>query len=83
MTTDREKIVFAVSEALAAVLRRDQATIGEHTRLFDDLGLDSTSVLEVLMRLEDELDLEFDTDSLEQRHFETVGTLADFATEQG
>ncbi|MBP2702770.1 acyl carrier protein [Microbispora sp. RL4-1S] len=79
---DRGTIVIAISAALADVLKREADQIAEGTRLFDDLGLDSTSVLELLMRIEDDLGVEFDTDTLEQRHFETVGTLADYVAEQ-
>jgi acyl carrier protein len=71
-----DSIVVSVAAALARVLKRDADTITESTRLFDDLGLDSTSVLELLLELENELGAEFDADTLEQRHFETVGTLA-------
>ncbi|MFI5776801.1 acyl carrier protein [Nocardia sp. NPDC051570] len=51
-------------------------------RLFDDLGLDSTSALELLMRIEDETGIEFDDDTLEQQHFETVGSLVGYTLEQ-
>ena len=79
---DPQKIITVISAALADVLKRDPVSITETTRLFDDLGLDSTSVLELLMRLEDEIGVEFDTDTLEQRHFESVATLADYVAEQ-
>jgi acyl carrier protein len=79
---DPQKIITVISAALSDVLKRDPASITETTRLFDDLGLDSTSVLELLMRLEDEIGVEFDTDTLEQRHFESVSTLADYVAEQ-
>jgi acyl carrier protein len=74
-------VVAAVSAALAAVLKRDVTTISPDTRLFDDLGLDSTSVLELLLELENELGAEFDPDDLEQRHFETVTTLSEYVAE--
>jgi acyl carrier protein len=80
---ERSAITSAIAGALSAMLGKDSSEIHEPTRLFDDLGLDSTSVLELLMRLEDELPVEFDTDTLEQRHFETVGSLADYVVEQG
>jgi acyl carrier protein len=51
-------------------------------RLFDDLGLDSSSALELLMRIEDETGIEFDDDALEQRHFETVGSLVGYTLDQ-
>ncbi|MFV2102043.1 acyl carrier protein [Micromonospora sp. LOL_024] len=76
-----EPVVASVRAALAAVLKRDAATITPDTRLFDDLGLDSTSVLELLLELENEIGAEFDPDDLEQRHFETVTTLSEYVTE--
>lgn len=79
---DHAHVVSSIAAALARVLNRDTAGITEDTRLFDDLGLDSTAVLELLMQLEDELGLVLDTDNLEQRHFETVGTLAEFLRTQ-
>ncbi|HVX42536.1 MAG TPA: acyl carrier protein [Mycobacteriales bacterium] len=79
---DRSSVVASVANAVAQVLQRDPSTITEDTRLFDDLGLDSTTVLQLLMNLEDELDAEFDSDTLEQHHFDTVGTLAQYVIEQ-
>lgn len=80
---ERERVVDTVVTALRHVLdQREEVEIGEDTRLFADLGLDSTSVLELLMEVEDGLDLELDADSLEQHHFETVGTLSDFVLSQ-
>ncbi|WP_446750374.1 acyl carrier protein [Streptomyces sp. AC1-42T] len=79
----RATVVTRINESLGQVLNRDLEPGDDSPRLFDDLGLDSTSVLELLMRLEDELGIEFDTDSLEQHHFENVGTLADYVIEQG
>lgn len=79
---DRSSVVSSVANAVAEVLQRDPSTITEDTRLFDDLGLDSTTVLQLLMNLEDELDAEFDSDTLEQHHFDTVGTLAQYVIEQ-
>jgi acyl carrier protein len=76
------RAVATIAGSLAKSMRVDAATIGENSRLFDELGLDSTTVLELLMTIEEELGMEFDTDTLEQHHFETVGTLAAFVREQ-
>src|SRR5690242_11409964 len=76
------RAVAAITGSLAKSMRLDAATIGENSRLFDELGLDSTTVLELLMTIEGELGMGFDTDILEQHHFETVGTLATFVREQ-
>ncbi|MFI6206348.1 acyl carrier protein [Streptomyces sp. NPDC051041] len=83
-TTDRGRIVTEISSALGEVLDYDLPELTEDARLFDELGLDSTGVFEMLMRLEESLDIEFDTDSLEMAHFASVRSLADFiATEMG
>ena len=76
------RAVATIVDALAEAMRIDAATIGENSKLFDELGLDSTTVLGLLMTIEEELDIEFDTDTLEQQHFETVGTLAAYVREQ-
>jgi acyl carrier protein len=72
--------VDSIAAALARVLKRDADGITESTGLFEDLGVDSTSVLELLLELEDDLGVEFDADTLEQQHFQTVGTLAAYVT---
>ena len=82
VSVGREHVVVRIGAALAEVLHREPGGIDQDTRLFDDLGLDSTTVLEVLMLLEDDLDAEFDTNTLEQRHFESVGSLADYITSE-
>lgn len=77
-TADRERIVTAITSVLAQVLDYELPELTERSRLFDELGLDSTGVFELLMQLEEALDVEFDTDNLEMAHFETVRSLADF-----
>ncbi|MPY58071.1 acyl carrier protein [Streptomyces spongiae] len=76
------RAVATIADSLAKAMQVDAATITENSRLFDELGLDSTTVLGLLMTIEEELGLEFDTDDLEQHHFETVGTLAALVREQ-
>ncbi|MGD3112001.1 acyl carrier protein [Streptomyces sp. YGL11-2] len=77
-TASRERIVSAVKSVLAQVLDYELPELTEDSRLFDELGLDSTGVFELLMQLEEELATEFDSDNLEMSHFESVRTLADF-----
>jgi acyl carrier protein len=79
--TDRQQIFDAIVVALSDVLRQDLAGVTEETRLFDDLSLDSTSVLGLLMALEDALDMQVDPENLQQKHLETVGALAGFIAE--
>ncbi|MCB7135521.1 acyl carrier protein [Cellulosimicrobium marinum] len=77
----RERVVGAVVEALSSVLGRPLPDVTESTRLFDELDLDSTSVLGLLMALEDSLDMEVDPEALEQHHLESVGALTDFVVD--
>ncbi len=75
---NRDEIVEHVRVALNQVLNREVPELGEDARLFEDLSLDSTSVIELLMGLEDTMDLEIDPDDLEPEVFRTVRTLTDF-----
>ncbi|WP_304452948.1 acyl carrier protein [Nocardiopsis sp. YSL2] len=75
-----EETVKRITGVLAGFVTDEGVEIVRSTRLFDDLGLDSTNVLEMLVELETEMDIEFDTDSLEFGHFETVESLAAFVT---
>ena len=75
------KIVSAIEQALTDVLQRPISGMAEETRLFDDLHLDSTSVLELLMALEDTVGIEVDPESLEVSDFKTIGTLAGYVSD--
>jgi acyl carrier protein len=75
---DRSAVVSTIEAALQDVLKRDVAGVGESTRLFEDLALDSTSVIELLMGLEDAVALEVDPDTLDPDVFQTIGSLADY-----
>lgn len=79
-TTADQQVINAITEALGAVLQRDLGDLAPDTKLFETLGLDSTGVLDLLLRLEELLDGEFDTDELEMSHFASVRSLADFIT---
>lgn len=78
----REEVVEAIKAALTEVLGHDLPGLEPESRLFDQVGLDSSGVFELLMGLEDRLSVELDTDSLEMRHFETVRSLADFLLDE-
>ncbi|MEU0743786.1 acyl carrier protein [Streptomyces sp. NPDC006134] len=77
-TDARTRVVGAISASLAEVLGHDLPELTEDSRLFDQVGLDSSGVFELLMGLEDALGIELDTDHLEMSHFESARTLADF-----
>ncbi|MEJ2853341.1 MULTISPECIES: acyl carrier protein [unclassified Saccharothrix] len=75
---NRTDVMEHVRIALSAVLKRDLVDLTEETRLFEDLALDSTSVIELLMGLEDVLGVEVDPDDLAPEVFATAGSLADY-----
>jgi acyl carrier protein len=75
---DRSETIAVIEKCLTEVLKHEVTGLREDLRLFDDLHLDSTSVLELLMVLEDAVGLEIDPENLDMDDFRTVGTLADF-----
>jgi acyl carrier protein len=75
---NRTEIVEHVRVALSAVLNRDIVEFTLESRLFEDLALDSTSVIELLMTLEDTIGLEIDPDDLSPDSFKTVGSLTEY-----
>jgi acyl carrier protein len=77
----RTTITAAISSALNDVLDTELPALAEDTRLFD-LGLDSTSVLELLLQLEDELGREVDTEDLQMTDLQTMGSLTDYVSAQ-
>ncbi|MCM3129321.1 acyl carrier protein [Paenibacillus provencensis] len=82
MTTNMllEEIKGALEEVLNT---KEERPIGLETSLFEELHLDSTSVLELLMTLEDRIEgLEIDPDELEPDVFSTVGSLAEYIERQ-
>ncbi|GAA4321879.1 phosphopantetheine-binding protein [Streptomyces venetus] len=68
-------VVESVETALTEVLEREVSGLTPEVRLFEDLHLDSTSVMEMLMSLEDSMDVAVDPETLDMDDFMTVGTL--------
>ena len=79
---NKEAIAARIRHVLAEMVRADPGTLTDGMRLFADLGLDSTSALELLMLIEDDLGARIDADSLEHRHLETIGSLAEYFVAQ-
>jgi len=71
-------ITEAVIRTIAQLLNQEVEFISPSTRLFEDLALDSTGVLELLMQLETDLGAEFDPETLEPDDFETVESLVTY-----
>jgi len=79
---ERNEIVGHVEQALAEVLEREIDGVTEDTKLFDDLHLDSTSVLELLMSLEDQVGIEVNPEEVRIEDFASIGTLTDYVHSQ-
>lgn len=79
---DRTEIVNHLQISLSAVLNREVAALTPESRLFEDLAMDSTSVIELLMSLEDTMGLEIDPDELGPEVFRTVGSLTGYIEAQ-
>jgi acyl carrier protein len=77
---NREEVIEHIRIALSTVLNREITHLPEDARLVDDLSLDSTSVIELLMALEDSIGLELDVEDLKPEVFHTVASLADYMT---
>ncbi|MDX2525287.1 acyl carrier protein [Streptomyces europaeiscabiei] len=77
-----DALTHAVIHSVATLLDQEVTSISPQTRLFEDLALDSTGVLELLMQLEDDLGTEFDPETLEPADFETVESLVAYAAKQ-
>ena len=74
----RERVVGSIGTLLPRILKRDMATPPEDSRLFDELGLSSSSTLELLLELEEALEIQIDVEEIDQDDLETIGTLASF-----
>ncbi|MFR9799994.1 phosphopantetheine-binding protein [Streptomyces sp. MS06] len=75
---ERQAIVQAIEAALTDVLERPVAGLSGEVRLFDDLHLDSTTMLEMLMALENSIGLVVDPEELDADDFLSVDTFSDF-----
>ncbi|MGP3983172.1 phosphopantetheine-binding protein [Streptomyces sp. KR80] len=76
--TDREGVLTAIEKALGEVLEREITELTEDTRLFDDLRLDSSSVLELLLLVEDTTGIAVDPEDLDIEYLRTVRSFADY-----
>ena len=73
-----EKIAEITEEQLGTV-SRDEIT--EETSFKDDLGADSLDLFELVMRCEEEYEIEFPSDDLE--NIKTVGDVMNYIKAQG
>ncbi|MDW5329526.1 acyl carrier protein [Plantactinospora sp. KLBMP9567] len=76
------KVTENLVDVLAEMVDREPGSISMETRFFEDMGFDSTSILVLLMHIENNLGVQFDPDLLEPDDLETVGALVDFINRQ-
>jgi acyl carrier protein len=74
----RERLVDGIRDLLPRVLKREVDAVTADTELLDALGLTSTTGLELVLELEEQLDLEISVEELDRDDFGTVGSLADY-----
>ncbi|GAA4687113.1 phosphopantetheine-binding protein [Phytohabitans rumicis] len=74
----RPQVVSTIQALLPRVLRREMPDASEQTRLMEDLGMSSSSSLELMLELEDSLEIQIDVEDIDREDFATIGTLADF-----
>ena len=74
----RPRVVDSIRMLLPRVLRRQMPEPTERSRLMEDLGMSSSSTLELMLELEEDLALQIDVEDIDREDFATVGTLADF-----
>lgn len=74
----RPQVVEHIGQLLPRILKRELTETPESTTLFDELGLSSSSTLELLLELEEALEIQIDVEEIDQDDLETIGTLASF-----
>ena len=65
-------------DSISAVTSKTDFPFEDSSRIMEDIGLDSTSAMEVLMELEDRSPLEVDPNDLDIDDFRTVGAFVHF-----
>ena len=73
----RQEVIQATCDTLVLLLERDEP-VTEHMRLMDELMVSSLLGLELLLRLEEQLDIQIDVEMMDQDQIHTVGDLATF-----
>lgn len=73
----QQKVVQTTAELLVVLLERTEP-VTENMRLMDELMVSSLLGLELLLRLEEQLDIQIDVEQMDQDQIHTVGDLATF-----
>ncbi|KAF0395722.1 acyl carrier protein [Pediococcus pentosaceus] len=73
----KEEVFTKVQAVIAEQLEKDADKITMETSFSEDLDADSLDIFEVVDKLEDEFDIDIDTDE----NMNTVGKLVDYVSE--
>jgi acyl carrier protein len=74
----RKSVLDSMAEVLPRLVQREEGDFPEDTRLMEDLGLTSTTTLELMLELEDNLEIQIDVEDIDQENLTSLGTLADY-----
>lgn len=73
----RQEVVKTTCDLLVLLLEREEQ-VTEDMRLMDELMVSSLLGLELMLRLEEQLDIQIDVELMDQDKIVTVGDLASF-----
>jgi acyl carrier protein len=73
----RQQVVDTMATVLKQLLERDEP-VTEDMRLMDELNVNSLLALELLLRLEDQMQIQINVETMDPDKMETVGDLATF-----
>lgn len=74
----RKRIIESFDTMIPRVIRREIPQVTEDAALMADLGLTSSTMLELLLELEEALEIEIDVEEIDEDNAGTVGKLADY-----
>lgn len=74
----RPRILEAMYTLLPRVLRREVPGVSEQTTLMEDLGLTSSTTLELLLELEESLEIQINVEDIAEDDVTKLGALADY-----
>ena len=73
----RQRLIAEMCTLLMQLLERDEP-VTEQMRLMDELNVNSLLALELLLRLEEQLEIQINVESMDPDRMETVSDLATF-----
>jgi len=74
----RAQVLDNIVALLPRVLKREMPDANEQSTLMEDLGMSSTTALELVLELEESLEREISVEDLGREDFDTVGSLANY-----